>query len=73
MEWQAAFLDVMNDPDAEIFFNLRDIKVWPGVNRAVVGLGGPTDWELLQIQQNDAWWPRIRWFEGDAPRPNPFE
>jgi hypothetical protein len=63
----------MNDPGAEVFFNLRHIDVWPGVTRAAAGRGGPTDWELLQIQQNEPWWPRIRWFDDEAPRANPFE
>jgi hypothetical protein len=73
LEWQAAFLEVMNDPNAEVVFNLRGIDIWAGVNRAAVGRGGPTDWELLQIQQNDAWWPRVAWFDDREPRPNPFE
>jgi hypothetical protein len=72
VRWKSAFLDVMNDPQAEVFFNLRTVKVWAGITRASVGLGGATDWELLQIQQNEDWWPRIAWFDGDTSVANPF-
>lgn len=53
MLWKEVFFEVMNDPTAEVFFNLKGVNVWRGVNRAVVGRGGPTDWELLQIMQHE--------------------
>lgn len=73
LQWKLAFFEVMNDSAAEVFFNLKNVDVWRGVNRAAAGRGGPTDWELLQIMQHEESWPRIRWYDGDGPRSNPFE
>jgi hypothetical protein len=73
MEWKALFIEVMNDPEAEVLFNLEGVDVWGGVTRASRGAGGATDWELLQILRNPDWWPRIRWLKGGVPVPNPFE
>jgi len=66
-------LTALNDPRAEVFFDLRDVEIGAGLLRAASGRGGPTDWELLMIQQNPDWWPRIRWFLGDLPVANPFD
>lgn len=45
----------MNDPQADILFNLKRVDVWGSVTRASRGAGGATDWELLQIMQNEEW------------------
>jgi hypothetical protein len=73
MQWMIFFLDLMNDSDVEVLFNLKGVNVWEGVTRAAAGRGGATDWELLQIMQNPGWWSRIRWIEDGIPKPNPFE
>ena len=44
-------VDKLADPNVAVFFNLTDVEVGPGLLRAARGAGGPTDWELLQIQQ----------------------
>jgi hypothetical protein len=72
MQWKSYFLDVMNDPMAEILFNLKGVDVWGGVTRASRGAGGATDWELLQIMQNEEWWSRIKWIKDGVEIPNPF-
>jgi hypothetical protein len=73
MQWKSYFLNVMNDPNAEVLFNLNGVDVWGGVTRASRGAGGATDWELLQIMQNEGWWSRIKWLKDGVPVPNPFE
>jgi hypothetical protein len=73
MEWKSQFLEVMNDPQAKVGFNLKGVDVWGGVTRASRGAGGATDWELLQIMRNADWWPRIRWMKDGVQVPNPFE
>jgi hypothetical protein len=72
MEWKPRFLEGMNDPRAEVLFNLKGVDVWGGVTRASRGAGGATDWELLQIMQNEDWWPRIKWMKDGVLVPNPF-
>lgn len=71
--WQYYFLEAMDDPLVTVYFNLTGIDVWAGVLRASRRDGGPTDWELLQIQQHDGWWPRIIWRKDGVAVPNPFE
>lgn len=71
-QWKALFLEVMKDANTEGLFNLAGVNVWEGVTRASRGMGGATDWELLQIYQNREWWPRITWLDGGIPVPNPF-
>jgi len=71
-EWQARFLEIMDTEGVTVFFNLDGIDVWKGLTRAASGRGGPTDWELLQIQQHPHWWSRITWMKGDRPVPRPF-
>jgi hypothetical protein len=73
MEWKSQFLEVMNDPQTEVLFNLKGVDVWGGIARASRGAGGATDWELLQIMQNEDWWPRIKWMKDGVQVPNPFE
>jgi hypothetical protein len=64
----------MNDPNVEVFVNLKSIHVLMGVARAAAGQGGWMDWELLQIREHLNWWPRIRWWkQDDIPADNPFE
>ena len=70
--WRDYFLEQMNDPDALIFFNLQGVDVWAGMTRAAKHRGGATDWELLQISQNEEWWPRIEWLMHGQRLPNPF-
>jgi hypothetical protein len=71
-DWKAAFPGVMSNPNNQIFFNLNNVDVWPGVQRAAAGVGGATDFELYQISNNPQWWPRIQYMENGAPAANPF-
>lgn len=71
-EWQTRFLELMGSEHVTVFFNLDGVDVWRGLLRAATCRGGPTDWELLQIQQNPQWWPRITWLKRGEPVPNPF-
>jgi hypothetical protein len=73
MQWKSYFLDVMNDHNAEVVFNPDGVDVWAGVIRASRGAGGATDWELLQIMQNEDWWSRIKWIEDGVQVANPFQ
>jgi hypothetical protein len=52
MNWQLKFIEVMNNTNNIILFNLDDVEIWEGITRASRGNGGATDWELLQIYQN---------------------
>ena len=71
--WRADFLVVMNDPANEAFFNLKGIDdVWKSATLAARGGGGATDWELLQIELNPDWWPRITWWNDGVEVSNPF-
>ncbi|PTY02775.1 hypothetical protein DB347_22775 [Opitutaceae bacterium EW11] len=72
-EWKAAFPEVMSNPNNKIFFNLNNVEVWPGVQRAAAGVGGATDFELFQISQNPQWWPRIQFMENGGAAANPFK
>ncbi len=71
--WRYYVLIALNDAETEILFNLQGVAVGAGLLRAASGRGSSTDWELLTIQQNPEWWPRIRWFLGDLSVANPFE
>jgi hypothetical protein len=73
MAWKARFMELINDPNSEIFFNLKGVDVWAGVTRAATGKGGATDWELLQIMENKGCWSRIRWMMNGISVPNPFD
>ena len=57
--WRSAFMEVMNETTNDIFFNLDDVEIWPGILRGSSGHGSSTDWELFQIYQNEGWWNRI--------------
>ena len=71
--WQTTVLDALNDPNTTVHFNLDQVDVWQGVQRAASGQGGPTDWELLQIQQNPQSWDTLQFWKGGQPAPNPFK
>jgi hypothetical protein len=49
LAWQAHFMEVMNDPNGEVLFNLQGVDVWAGATRAATGRGGATDWELTLL------------------------
>lgn len=71
--WQTTVLDALNDPNTTVHFNLDQVDVWQGVQRAASGQGGPTDWELLQIQQNPQSWDTLQFWKGGQPVANPFK
>jgi hypothetical protein len=72
-DWQATVLEKLNDPNTTVHFNLDGVDVWPGVQRAASGQGGPTDWELLQIRQNPQSWDTLQFWKSGQPAPNPFQ
>ena len=72
LHWKDAFFERMSHPDSQILFNLKGVDVWKGVTRAANRKGGATDWELLQISQNELWWGRIEWIMDGQRMPNPF-
>jgi hypothetical protein len=71
--WQSTVLNGLADPNTMVHFNLNGVDVWPGVQRAASGLGGPTDWELLQIQQSPQSWSTLQFWKGGQPVANPFK
>ena len=71
--WKSGVLEKLADPNTPVHFNLNGVDVWPGVQRAASGLGGPTDWELLQIKQNPQFWDSLQFWKGGQPAPNPFK
>ena len=42
------------------------------VQRAAVGIGGATDWELYMIKQTQSAWDRITWYLNGQVVNNPF-
>jgi hypothetical protein len=73
-KWKTTMLEKLGDPNVKVLFNLEgDVDAWAGASRAARNIGGPTDWELLQIQQHPEWWSRIEWWNGGAPAVNPFQ
>jgi hypothetical protein len=73
MNWKNTMLEKLADPNTKILVNLEGVEVWPGISRAARGVGGATDWELLQIQQTRNWWRKIVWWLGVKRVPNPFQ
>jgi hypothetical protein len=71
--WRAGVLGKLADPATQVHFNLEGVDAWGGVSRAASGLGGPTDWELLQIYQNPQWWESVQFWKGGQPVANPFQ
>ena len=73
VNWQSTMLEKLADLKVKILFNLDGpVEVMPGVQRAARGVGGATDWELLQIYQNPGWWGTIEWFRNGAIVAIPF-
>lgn len=74
VDWRPQVFDKLADPNQRVLFNLDDVDVWGGVNRAASGRGGATDWELLQIYQNPHLWNNnIEFWKGGKRTSNPFE
>jgi hypothetical protein len=71
--WQSGVLEKLADPETPVHFNLDGVNVWQGVQRAASGIGGPTDWELLQIRQNQQFWHNLHFWLDGKPVPNPFK
>jgi hypothetical protein len=71
--WKSGVVQKLADPKTQVHFNLDGVNVWQGVSRAAAGRGGPTDWELLTIQQNPQFWNSIQFWRGGAPAANPFQ
>ena len=72
-KWKSKFYEQLNDPNAEVIFNLDGVDVWKGVSRSSRNAGGATDWELLQIRSNPEWWSRIKWIKDGVEVANPFK
>jgi len=72
-KWKSGVRDALADPDVPVLFNLDGVDAWGGAARAAGGRGGPTDWELLQIQQNPQWWDSVQFWKDGAPAANPFQ
>ena len=68
--WRPGVLEQLNDPNRRVMFNLDDVEVWPGVTRAASGRGGATDWELLQMRNND--FPNLEFWQSGQQVDNPF-
>jgi RHS repeat-associated protein len=71
--WKTGVLDKLADPTTQVHFNLDGVDAWQGASRAAAGRGGPTDWELLTIQQNPQFWESIQFWKGGVPVTNPFK
>ena len=64
--WQRRLFSIASDEATEIYWNLTDVEVGPGLTRAAARVGGATDSELLLMRENPDWLPRCRWFrDGD--------
>lgn len=70
--WKSGVLDKLADPNTPVHFNLNDVDVWGGVQRAASGGGGATDWELLQLRQNPQFWDSTTFWKNGQIAPNPF-
>ena len=71
--WRDVVRTKILDPDTQVHFNMDGVDIWPGLSRAAAGRGGPTDWELLTVQQNPQIWNTVTFWKGGSPVPNPFE
>ena len=71
--WRSGVLQKLADPQTQVHFNLDGVNVWPGLSRAASGRAGPTDWELLTIQQNPQFWGTLQFWKGGQPAANPFQ
>ncbi len=70
VNWKSGVLGKLSDPSQRVLFNLEGVDALGGVARASAGGGGATDWELLQIAQND--FPNLEFWNGSEPAENPF-
>lgn len=69
--WQPGVLQKLQDAGQRVLFNLDGVDVWPGVTRAAAGRGGATDWELLQLRNNN--FPNLEFWKNGQRVGNPFE
>lgn len=73
LNWKSSFFRIVGNGANRVNFNLTGVdSPWASVARAARGAGGATDWELLQIQQNPAWWNRVTFWNNGQVVPNPF-
>jgi len=72
VNWRSGVIDKLADPNTMVHFNLDGVNVWQGISRAAAGGAGPTDWELLTIQQNPQFWDTIQFWRGGQRVLNPF-
>lgn len=57
----------------QILWNVTEVDVYGGLLHASAGIGGATDWELLEFRKNPPWWERTLWFRDDKQVSNPLE
>ena len=72
--WRDEVLNRLNDPEQPVFFNLTGVdNPYAAAARSAAGSpkAGATDWELLQVYQND--FPNLEFWENGISVPNPFE
>ena len=73
INWKNGVNEALFDPNTRIIFNLNGIdNPMRAVQRAAVGLGGATDWELYMIKQTQSAWDRITWYLNGQVVNNPF-
>jgi hypothetical protein len=62
VDFKLSLLELASADDTEIRWNLTEVNVAMGLQRAAAGRPGPTDWELQQFWEHPAWSKRTRWF-----------
>ncbi len=72
VNWKPQVLDKLTDPNQRVLFNLDNVEVFRGAQRAAAGGRGGTDWELLQIMQNPNF-PNLEFWQAGKQVPNPFQ
>ena len=72
-KWKNGVMDALSNPNVHVHFNLTDVNVWQGVQRAASGRGGATDWELLKIKENPQFWDKITFWNDGKKVDNPFK
>ncbi len=72
MNWKPQVFDNLANPNKKVLFNLDDVDIWRGIDRAARGKDGATDWELLQIYQNPSF-PNLEFWQGGSRVANPFD
>jgi RHS repeat-associated protein len=68
--WKPGVLEKLSDPNQRVLFNLDGVDAWTGAQRSAAGGGGGTDWELLQVWQND--FPNLEFWLGGSQVGSPF-